>query len=57
MIKVNQNRCDECGTCVGVCPTAALLLKTSSLEIIDDLCTDCGNCVAICPIAALKFEK
>ncbi len=54
MIKINNKLCDECGTCVGVCPTEALLLKVASLQVDNTICTDCGNCITICPVAALK---
>jgi ferredoxin len=56
MIIINDTVCDMCGTCIGVCPTSALLLTKSSLDIIHESCTDCGNCVTICPVAALKLK-
>jgi len=57
MPKINTNICDLCGTCVGVCPSAALLLNTSELSVDENRCTHCGTCIPICPVAALSPKK
>lgn len=55
MIKLKENHCDFCGSCVSVCPTDAIELFESQLLIVEDKCIDCKNCVAICPIKALEW--
>jgi len=55
--KVNNDACDRCGTCIGVCPANALLLLTGSLVIDGGRCTACGTCVQICPFGALSCAR
>ncbi len=57
MPKVNTKICDLCGTCVGVCPCAALLLNAEELTVDENRCTNCNICVSICPVAALAPKK
>jgi ferredoxin len=54
MININTAECDACGTCVGVCPSDALILE-QTLSINTDVCTGCGICVRICPFGALSI--
>lgn len=56
MLFVESSICDECGTCISVCPVNALLL-TEKLEIDHDCCTQCGTCVNICPFGALSIKN
>jgi ferredoxin len=56
MLIVDDSVCDECGTCISVCPTNALLL-TENLEIDGERCTQCGICVSICPFGALSIKN
>jgi ferredoxin len=56
MLYVEASICDECGTCISVCPANALLLA-EKLEIDRELCTQCGTCVNICPFGALSFKN
>ncbi len=55
MVSVSQNKCDECGTCIGVCPSDALLLD-DRLRVNEHRCTGCGVCVEICPFGALQLQ-
>jgi ferredoxin len=55
--KVNNEACDRCGTCVGVCPANALLLLTASLIVDSVRCTGCGSCVNVCPFGALALVR
>jgi Fe-S-cluster-containing hydrogenase component 2 len=52
MIIVNKSVCDECGTCVSVCPENAIVLA-ESLSIDNENCIRCCRCVDICPFGAL----
>jgi len=52
----NQNKCDFCGTCVGVCPHDAIELFESALIVDEERCTLCKNCVVVCPARALEIR-
>ena len=52
MVKIDRNICDDCGTCVSVCPEKALRI-IDILEKNISLCTDCGRCVQVCPFGAI----
>jgi ferredoxin len=52
VITVDYEKCDECGTCIAVCKSNAIVLL-ERLEVLADMCTKCGVCVKICPVAAL----
>jgi coenzyme F420 hydrogenase subunit beta len=52
--------CMQCGTCVAVCPAAAVRLDWDlrtghRLSVDAGLCTDCGACVEACPGPGLDF--
>ena len=53
MTTVNKELCDECGTCVSVCPKNAIVL-TDKPVISTERCVSCGICVSICPFGALS---
>ncbi len=55
MIIVNEDRCDYCGVCIGVCPENCMELGETYLDIEDEICTSCKRCVLICPVAALEI--
>ena len=55
MVKISQKLCDQCGTCVSLCPPDAFRLSSDSLAVIDSICDSCGICVPICPVAALSM--
>jgi ferredoxin len=54
MIYVNTAACDACGTCVGVCPSDALVLEQTVSVADANACTGCGTCVRVCPFGALS---
>ncbi len=56
-IRKNDERCVDCGACVGVCPTHALLLERPSMKVIfsPDECVVCGECVPTCPVRAMEL--
>jgi ferredoxin len=57
-VNVNNNACDRCGTCIGVCPANALMLIDDGPVIVDNgRCIACGACVKICPFGALTLAQ
>ena len=54
MIKIIENKCDFCGTCVSVCPVDCIEVREASIEIDYPVCIDCDLCVQICPILVLE---
>ncbi|MHC1567332.1 MAG: indolepyruvate ferredoxin oxidoreductase subunit alpha [Candidatus Syntropharchaeia archaeon] len=53
MIKINRYKCGYCGACVAVCPSDAIELIETWIEI-DENCNECKICVEICPVGALE---
>jgi carbon-monoxide dehydrogenase iron sulfur subunit len=44
------NVCNQCETCVAVCPTLALKVNAQGVVLVDKaLCIGCYMCVAACP--------
>ncbi len=54
MIKVKDNKCDYCSTCISVCPVDCIEVRESSIKIDNGICIDCDLCVQICPILVLE---
>lgn len=57
---VNKNLCMGCGTCVSVCPTAAVDLKKEEFfkpYINIKKCNDCGTCLKICPGIKVNYSE
>ena len=50
-----EDTCTLCGTCVGVCPTAAISMN-GSVETQIELCIRCCACVKSCPTGARVWE-
>ncbi len=55
-IRVNIEKCTGCGTCIDVCPYAAIIIKDDK-AFITDACTLCGACVESCPEGAILDER
>ena len=55
IIKVDENLCINCGSCIRACPGGLITKKDFPVPIENswDMCIDCGHCVAICPTGAM----
>lgn len=51
-VRFVREKCDLCGTCVGVCPVDAIILWENGLEIDSEVCIRCMKCVWVCPCGA-----
>lgn len=53
-VRVDEEKCTGCGSCVEVCPTAAITVKDIAV-VNEDECVECGSCVDECPNGALSL--
>lgn len=54
----DKNLCTRCGTCIGICPTGALLLDKNLFPKIDpEKCIECGKCCKMCPGGKVNFKE
>ncbi|MCS7108719.1 MAG: 4Fe-4S dicluster domain-containing protein [Sulfolobales archaeon] len=59
LIKINYNYelgvleraviCNQCGTCLKVCPTGALHIANGFINLNHSICSSCLACVEVCP--------
>lgn len=53
-VRVNQEDCEGCGTCLSVCHSAAIAYNKNGLAEIDQSkCITCGYCAQACPVRAI----
>ena len=53
-VRVNQEDCEGCGTCLAVCHSAAITYNKNGLAEIDQSkCITCGYCAQACPVRAI----
>jgi heterodisulfide reductase subunit A len=58
MANVDQDVCSGCGTCIEVCPYAAITKNDKGLaEVIAAACKGCGCCGASCPEGAITMTN
>ena len=58
-IKVNWDKCTQCGACVSICPTDALYIKdrrTMEVAFDSDKCIACELCIRPCPPRAIEVH-
>lgn len=51
-----ENLCGHSGRCQEVCPTKAIRLTPTGVDISHAACTQCGDCVDACPRNALALD-
>ena len=54
----NEERCNQCGACVGVCPTLAFVVdaRTRQTRFLSDKCIACAICILACPARAMELH-
>jgi hydrogenase-4 component A len=52
------NQCRQCddAPCANVCPTGALHIGSSSVELIEEICIGCKLCTIACPYGAINMD-
>ena len=48
-IKLDENKCTDCGLCIGVC-------KMDVKKVGDHECIHCGECISACPAKAISWK-
>lgn len=56
-MRLDEEACSGCGTCVEICPHSALKIGETSKPIFCDLCGGRPLCVERCPTGAPSFEE
>ena len=56
-LKIDEELCDYCGTCVAVCPVDCIELKEKEITIDMSTCTICMICVHACPLHIIIKEE
>ena len=58
IIKVVEEKCEGCGTCITVCSKGALTLSNGKAKLVKEkICDSNGICVSVCPNYALTYEE
>jgi ferredoxin len=54
----HEERCTHCTACVPICPTGALSLNQSNMNVFFDSekCIACELCVCVCPYKAIEIS-
>ncbi|MBQ8323467.1 MAG: 4Fe-4S binding protein [Clostridia bacterium] len=48
-VKLDKNKCTDCGLCIGVC-------KMDVKKVGDHECIHCGECISVCPAKAISWK-
>jgi ferredoxin len=57
IIRINEEKCTGCGSCVTGCPEGALQVIDEKARLISDLfCDGLGACIGDCPEGAIEIE-
>lgn len=54
----DERRCTDCGVCVPICPTGALVVEpmTRKVHFYDNKCIACELCIKACPMRAMEVH-
>jgi ferredoxin len=57
IIRIDEEKCTGCGSCVNGCPEGALQLIDGKARVVSDLfCDGLGACIGDCPEGAIEIE-
>ncbi|TDA31755.1 MAG: [Fe-S]-binding protein [Hadesarchaea archaeon] len=57
-VRVDREKCFDCGACLSLCPTQALRFSGDcSLEVEEEKCVCCEACVPACPVRAITVRS
>jgi NAD-dependent dihydropyrimidine dehydrogenase PreA subunit len=56
MMRVDEKRCDGCGTCIQVCPLDAISIRKKKAAV-SECCSLCGACTRVCPREAIQIPR
>ncbi len=48
-VKLDKNKCTDCGLCIGAC-------KMDVKKVGDHECINCGECISVCPAKAISWK-
>ncbi len=58
IIQIDEDKCNGCGQCVGICAEAALEIVDGKAKLIKEFfCDGMGACLDVCPVDALKIVE
>jgi MinD superfamily P-loop ATPase len=58
IVKIDEELCDGCGSCVTPCAEGAIELIDGKAKVMkEELCDGAGFCLGVCPTGALSLEK
>lgn len=58
IIKIDEDKCDGCGSCIPNCPEGALQIIDNKARLVSDLmCDGLGACIGECPQGAITTEE
>ncbi|MDR2509670.1 MAG: 4Fe-4S ferredoxin, partial [Spirochaetaceae bacterium] len=58
VVKIDENICNGCGSCVEGCHEGALQIIDGKARIINEIfCDGLGACIGECPVGAIQYEE
>ena len=57
MVRIDPDKCIQCGMCVRECPHRLLTNTESGISAFGEGCIQCGHCVAVCPQEAVSLTE
>ena len=58
VVKIDEDRCDGCGTCVPSCAEGALKIIEGKARLVSEVyCDGLGACLGECPQGAITIEE
>lgn len=56
-LPIANDKCDGCGECAEMCPTAAIDVIGGMAVVLSTHCVACALCMDVCPKGAIEFEE